>query len=64
VLVVCGRELTFDEEVADVGGQFKRVAVGYDYVGDFAGFERADLLGQAEDLCGVERDGFQGFVVG
>src|SRR5580692_1643241 len=33
MLVVDAGELTFDEEIADLGLQFEWVAVGYDYVG-------------------------------
>ena len=46
MLVVGGGELAFDEEVAHVGGEFQRVAVGDDDVGDFPVFERADLIGR------------------
>ena len=61
--VVQRSELPLDEEVFHVGGQFERIAVRDDDVGDFAGFERADLVGEAENLRRIKGDGFQGFVV-
>jgi hypothetical protein len=45
LLVVERSELAFDEEVADLGGELKGIAVGDDEVGDLAAFERADLIG-------------------
>src|ERR1700677_1223963 len=63
MLVVAARELTFDEEIADLGLQFEWVAVGYDYVCYFSGLDGADLVCQAENLRGVEHHGFEGFVV-
>src|SRR5579864_1031149 len=56
VLVVQGRKLAFDKKVADLGGQLQGIAGGDDDVGDLAGVEGADLIGEAQDLGGVERD--------
>src|SRR6266849_275751 len=57
VLVVEGGGLALDEEVAHLGGELERIAVGDDDVGDFAAFERADLIRETEDLRGVQGHG-------
>src|SRR6266446_263954 len=59
--VVHRRELSLDEQVLHVGGQFERVAVGHDDVGEFALLERAYLIRKAENLRGVKRDGLEPF---
>src|SRR5260370_25004570 len=59
--VVQGRELSLDEQVLHVGGQFERCAVGHNDVGDFALLERAYLVRKAENLRGVKRDGLERF---
>src|ERR1700688_3488892 len=63
VPVIQRRALALDEQVLHFGRQLERVAVGDDDVGDFAGLERADLIGYAENLRRIDRDCFQGFVV-
>src|SRR5260370_9517310 len=59
--VVQGRELSLDEQVLHVGGQFERVAVGHDDVGEFALLERAYLIRKAENLRRVKCDGLERF---
>ena len=53
-----------DEDEFDVGFHVERIAVGDDDVRGFACVERAELIGNAPNLRGVEGDGFQGFIVG
>ena len=48
----------------DLRGRVERVAVGDEQRGVFAGFERADAIGDAEDLRRIERDRLQGLVGG
>ena len=48
--------MALDEEIAHVSGQFERIAVGHDNVGDLADLDRPDLIREAENLRGIERD--------
>src|SRR5712691_2946580 len=54
LFVVERSELAFAEEVAHVGCQFERIAVGVDEIRDFPRLDRADLICDSEDLCGIE----------
>ena len=56
LFVVRGCQLALDEDVAHVGGDVERVAVGDDEIGGFAGFHRAKLRVEPKHLCGIERD--------
>ena len=62
--VIHGRLLTFDEEELHVGRYFEWITVGDDDVCEFSGFECADLIGDAKNLGWINRDGFQGLVIG
>src|SRR5712691_7788324 len=64
LLVVERGELAFDEEIAHFGRELERIAGGDDDVGDLAGVERADLIGETQDLGGVTGDGFERFLIG
>src|SRR2546430_11720334 len=61
--VVHGRALPPNEEVHDVSGQFKRIAVGHDEVGDLALFEGPDLTVEAENPRWIKRHGLERFVI-
>lgn len=56
--------MPLNEEIFQIACQLKRIAVGDDDIGDLAGFESANLVGQTQNLCRIERDGFQSIVVG
>ena len=51
--------LAVDEEGQHGRRRLEQVARRDDQVGPLAGFERADLVGDAQDLRGVERDGLE-----
>src|SRR6266704_1348776 len=61
--VVHRRELTPNKEVLDVGSQFERVAVGHNEVGDFALLDGPDLIVEAENSRGINRDSLERFVI-
>ena len=61
--VVHGRALPPNEEVHDVSGQFERIAVGHDEVGDLALFEGPDLTVEAENPRWIKRHGLERFVI-
>src|SRR5258708_36084582 len=61
--VVQGRELPADKEVFDVSGQFERVAVGHDEVGELALLEGPDLAVETEHPRGIQRDGLERFLI-
>src|SRR5713226_8868741 len=56
-------KLAIDEEVAHLGVNLERITSGDNEVGNFAGFERAEPISEAEHLGGVERYSLQGFVM-
>ena len=62
--VVHGSKLPTNEEVLDVGGQLERVAVGDNEVGEFPLLECSNLIVDAENTRGINRDGFERFFVG
>src|SRR5258708_40124983 len=61
--IVHGSELPLDEEVLDVGRQFKRVAIRHDDVGEFALLDGPDLTVEAENSRRIKRDGLERFVI-
>src|SRR5260370_11711936 len=61
--VVHRRELPLDKEVFHVRGQFERVAVRHDEVGELALLERPDLSVQAKNPRGIQRDGLERFLI-
>ena len=61
--VIHGRELPPNEEVLDVGGQFERIAIGHDEVGELALLQGPDLVVEAENPRRIKRDGLEGFLV-
>ena|SRR5712692_2931664 len=61
--VVHGRELSADKEVLHVGGEFERVAVGHDEISDLALLEGSDLIVEAENPRGINRDGLERFLI-
>ena len=61
--VVHGRELPPDEEVLDVGGQLERIAIGHDEVGELALLDGPDLIVEAENPCGIKRNGLECLVI-
>src|SRR5260370_28122688 len=61
--VVHRRELPLDEEVLDVGRQFKRVAIRHDEVGEFALLDGPDLTVEAENPRRIKRDSLKRFLV-
>src|SRR5216683_3221629 len=61
--VVHGGQLPPDEEVLDVGGQFKRVAVGHNEVGELALLEGSNLIVEAKNPRRINRDGLERFLI-
>src|SRR6266849_4717705 len=61
--VVHGGQLPPDEEVLDVGGQFKRVAVGHNAVGELALLEGSNLIVEAKNPRRINRDGLERFLI-
>jgi len=59
VFVVSGGQPPLDKEVAHVGSDFERIAVGDDHIGHLAHFERAHLIGQTQNLGRIQRYRFQ-----
>ena len=54
--------MTVDEHVFELRAEFERIAVGHDQIGDLADFDAADQFVHAENLRGINRDGFEGFI--
>jgi len=43
LLVIRGGQLTFDKQVAHLSGHVERISIGYDKIGDLAGFHGTKL---------------------
>ena len=63
VAIIHARELSLDEEVAHLSFDFERIAVGHNNVCHLSCFESADLIGEPEELRGIQHYGLQGFVM-
>src|SRR5258706_9872558 len=61
--VVHRRELSTDKEVLDVGGEFEGVAFGEDEVGKLALSSGPDLIAEAENPRGINRDRLERFLI-
>src|SRR5437667_8817005 len=63
VPVLQGCQLSPDKEVLDVGSQFERVAIGDNEVGKLALLNGPDLIPEAKNLRGINRDGLERLIV-
>src|SRR5690606_14779548 len=55
---------TLDIHLFHLAGQFKWIACGDNESRILTGFQRTHLILHAEYLCGIESEGFQGFLCG
>src|SRR5215212_3213835 len=53
-----------DDDVGDRGPHFERVPPGDEQIGDLAGLEAADAIGDAQDLGGVDGQRLERLVAG
>src|ERR1700722_1331771 len=63
MFVVGAGELALDDEVAHLRLELEWISVGHDDVGEFSRLEGAELIGQAENLRGVQHHRFQRLVM-
>jgi len=61
--VIRACELSFDEKIPHLSLNFERIPGCNNNVCQFAGLERADLIGEPEDLRRIQHDSFQSFIM-